>query len=214
MVPNPTSILRFVHVDNLPTIIERGGLHSPNTMPDDRLPYHPIHGREVHAARAEIAIPCGRGGTIHDYVPFYFGPLSPMMLMLKTGWVEGYDEGQSPLVYCVSTAQAIAEAETPFVFSDGHGLIQFTKWFEDLDHLDAVDWSMVYERYWTDNVEDMDRKRRKQAEFLVHDVCPWSLIQRLVVIDQEMKNRVEEALEKFPKSDQKSVEVRRDWYYP
>ena len=30
---------------------------------------------------------------MHDYVPFYFGVLSPMLLQLKTGRVTGYNEG-------------------------------------------------------------------------------------------------------------------------
>lgn len=38
---------------------------------------------------------------MHDYVPFYFGPLSPMMLNLKTGRVAGYEEDQEPLIYLV-----------------------------------------------------------------------------------------------------------------
>jgi ssDNA thymidine ADP-ribosyltransferase, DarT len=214
MVPNPTPILRFVHVDTLSTLIQRGGLHSPRTMPKDGLPYRAIHSTTRQAARADVQINRGPGGTIHDYVPFYFGPLSPMMLNLKTGRVAGYTEGQEPLVYCVTSAQAVLAAGQRFVFSDGHGLATpLTEWFDDLAHLDRVDWSMVYQRYWTDNVNDMDRQRRKQAEFLIHDVCPWQLIDRLVVIDEGMKNQVDAVLAQFPATEQKPVEVKRDWYY-
>lgn len=214
MAPNPTPILRFVHVETLPTLIRRGGLHSPRTMPNDGLPYRPIHSTTHQAARSEVQISCGPGGTIHDYVPFYFGPLSPMMLNLKTGRVAGYTEGQEPLIYCVTTAQAVLAAGRRFVFSDGHGLATpLTEWFDDLAQLDRVDWGMVNQRYWTDNVNDMDRQRRKQAEFLVHDVCPWQLIERLVVIDQAMKSRVEAVLAQFSVTEQKPVEVKRDWYY-
>ncbi len=214
MVPKPTPILRFVHVDNLPTLIRRGGLHSPHTMPKDGLPYRAIHSTSVQGARAAIQIKCGPGGTIHDYVPFYFGQLSPMMLNLKTGRVAGYTEGQDPLVYCVTTVQTIVAAGLPFVFSDGHGLATpLTEWFDDLAQLERVDWGMVYQRYWTDNVNDMDRQRKKQAEFLIHDVCPWRLIERLVVIDTKMRKQVEAVLAEFPEDDQKPVEVKRDWYY-
>jgi hypothetical protein len=52
-------------------------------------------------------------GALHDYVPFYFGFLSPMLLQLKTGRVTGYNEGQEPLVYLKSTVQAVADADTP-----------------------------------------------------------------------------------------------------
>ena len=177
MPPVPTPVLRFTHVDNLETIIRRGGLHAPNHVPDDGLTYRFCHSAEVQSARAEVPIHLGPGGTIHDYVPFYFGYLSPMMLNLKTGRVEGYSEGQDPLIYLVSSAQAIEDAGMKFVYSDGHGLATFTDWFEDLDKLDAVDWTVVNLRYWKDDINDMDRQRKKQAEFLVYECCPWSLIQ-------------------------------------
>ncbi|GAF98949.1 unnamed protein product, partial [marine sediment metagenome] len=121
-------------------------------------------------------IPCGPGGFIHDYIPFYFGYLSPMLLQLHTGRVAGYAEGQTPIIYLKTTAQTIAQSGAGFVFSDGHGIAHYTEWFDTLDDLDKVDWEMVYQRYWSDNVDDMDRQRRKQAEFLVHRFCNWSLI--------------------------------------
>ena len=36
--------------------------------------------------------------------------------------------------------------------------------------LDQVDWETVYQCYWRDEVGDMDRQRRKQAEFLMPDM--------------------------------------------
>lgn len=214
MPPNPTPILRFTHVDNLDTIIRRGGLHAPNHVPEDGLPYRFCHSAEVQSARAEVPVRLGPGGTIHDYVPFYFGYLSPMMLQLKTGQVSGYNEGQEPLIYLVSTVQVIAGARIPFVFSDGHGLAtRLTSWFDDLSRLAEVDWAMVYQRYWKDQLDDMDRQRRKQAEFLVHQCCPWSLIHEIVVIDAGLKQRVETILAAFPLAQRKVVRVDRNWYY-
>src|SRR5262245_60183350 len=107
VAPTPTPILRVIHVDNLSTVMRRRGLHAPNYVPNDNLPYRACVDVEVQGARASVQIPCGQQGVIHDYVPFYFGYLSPMMLKLKTGQVAGYDEGQEPLIYLVSTAQAI-----------------------------------------------------------------------------------------------------------
>lgn len=213
MPPNPTTILRFTHVDNLDTIIRRGGLHAPNHVPQDGLPYRFCHGAEVQSARAEVPVHVGPGGTIHDYVPFYFGYLSPMMLNLKTGRVVGYSEGQQPLIYFVSSVQAIQDAGCRFVFSDGHGLARITAWFDHLDQLDEVDWEMVNQRYWTDNINDMDRQRRKQAEFLVHQCCPWSLIQEIVVIDSTMQQRVVTIQSAFPAAHRRVVRVERSWYY-
>jgi len=44
------------------------------------------------------------------YVAFYFGPRSVMLYQLHTGWVEGYREGQEPLIHLVSTSQAVEGA--------------------------------------------------------------------------------------------------------
>jgi hypothetical protein len=212
-VPIPTPIFRIIHIDNLLVCLERGGLYAPNYCPEDGLPYHTIHSEEVQSGRHITNIPCGPGGTIHDYVPFYFGYLSPMLLKLKTGQVAGYIEGQEPILYLVSTAQAVRDSGARFVFSNGHGLATFTDWFDDLARLDQVDWDMVYERYWRDTVDDSDRQRRKQAEFLVRRFCEWSLIREIGVINQAMKTRVEEVFQNHPAGLRRPVTIKPDWYY-
>jgi hypothetical protein len=193
--------------------MERRALHAPNHVPADSLQYRACLDVEVQTARLNVQIPCGLGGVIHDYVPFYFGYLSPMMFKLKTGQVADYDDGQEPLIYMVSTAQSVGAAGVDFVFSDGHGLARFTDWFDDLKQLDAVDWGMVNQRYWSDNLNDMDRQRRKQAEFLVHRSCPWTLIQEIVVIDSAIARRVQVIQDGFPSELRKPIRVERSWYY-
>jgi len=212
-VPNPTPIFRIVHVGCLRTVLQREGLHAANHTPADGLPYRTIHNVEIQGHRHIRNIPCGPGGTLHDYVPFYFGYLSPMLFQLKTGRVAGYNEGQEPLVYLTTTVQAVERAGLGFVFSDGHGIAAFTGWYDQSARLNEVDWSMVYQRYWSDNVNDMDRQRRKQAEFLIHQSCPWTLVQEIGVLNAPMKARVEEILNGFAPAMRPVVNVRANWYY-
>jgi hypothetical protein len=211
--PQPTPIYRLLHIDNLPIALQRGGLHAPNVTPQDGLPYHTIHNTDVQAARRICTIPCGPGGTVHDYIPFYFGYLSVMLLNLKTGRVSGYNEGQEPLIYLVSTAQSIVENGAEIVFSDGHGLAALTSWHDSLRHLDEIDWNIVCQRYWRDNDEDNDRQRRKQAEFLIHRFCDWSLIQEIGVQNNKIRDIVAAHLNKFSGRQQPIVTVRPEWYY-
>ncbi|MCP4164290.1 MAG: DUF4433 domain-containing protein [Chloroflexi bacterium] len=142
-VPLPTPIVRLVHIANLPLLLQREGLHAPNFAPDDGLTYKPIHNPAIQRRRRIRHIPCGPGGVIHDYAPFYFGQRPPMLLQLHTGRMQGYNEGQSPLIYLVSTAQTIQQSGAQFVFSDGHGIAAYTSWYDDLTHLDQVDWRAV-----------------------------------------------------------------------
>ena len=212
-VPNPTPIFRFIHAENLHVCLQRKGLHAPNHTPDDGLTYRTIHNVDIQEHRRIRTIPCGPCGVIHDYVAFYFGYLSPMLFQLKTGRVEGYSEGQEPLIYLVSDVQTIQRSGTGFVFSDGHGIAAFTDWYDDPSDLDKVDWDMVNQRYWADTVEDMDRQRRKQAEFLVYRFCDWSLIREIGVINDRMRTKVESLLATFPQSLRCPVRVQCAWYY-
>jgi hypothetical protein len=136
-----------------------------------------------------------------------------MLLQLKTGRVTGYNEGQAPMVYLKSTAQAVSEAARGFVFSNGHGIAAFTGWYDDLTRLNEVDWGMVYQRYWADNINDMDRQRRKQAEFLIHQFCPWELIQEIGVLNTAAQARVTEILNNSGAGPHPPVNVRAGWYY-
>lgn len=211
--PQPTPIFRIVHLDNLPVILHRGGIHAPSFFPDDGLHYRTIHNVEIQSVRQRRPLNCGPRGVVHDYVPFYFGPRSPMLLQLHTGRVAGYDEGQKPVIYLVSNAQTVQQKGLGFVFSDGHGIACFTRWFDNLAGLNELDWECIYADYWSDNVNDMDRQRKKQAEFLVHRFFDWSLVSEIGVIDDRTKSRVESVLERFPAEMHRPVNIRQAWYY-
>jgi len=212
-IPVPTPIYRIIHVDNLKGILQRDGIFAPNFIPQDGIPYRTIHNEQVQEKRHVKQIYCGPGGVVHDYVGFYFGYLSVMMLNLKTGRVEGYNEGQEPLIYLISSCQAVAKGGGKFVFTDGHGIAAWTAYYDDLGHLDQVDWDMVYQRYWHDTDDDLDRQRRKQAEFLVHKSVPWSLVDSIAVIDKRMQGRVEAILAEFPEEKRRMVRIEQTWYY-
>jgi len=95
-IPIPTPIFRFMHVDNLTACLNHRALHAPNFTPLDGHNYKTIHNLDIQQQRKHMHIPCGPRWVIHDYVSFYFGYLSPMLLQLKTGQVRGYNEGQEP----------------------------------------------------------------------------------------------------------------------
>nr|VFK55243.1 MAG: protein of unknown function (DUF4433) [Candidatus Kentron sp. TUN]VFK55414.1 MAG: protein of unknown function (DUF4433) [Candidatus Kentron sp. TUN] len=59
--------------------------------------------------------------------------------------MEGFAGGQQSIVHLVSTVQ---EATLRFVFTDGHGIIEWTEFYDDLAQLEEVDWPLMEERYW------------------------------------------------------------------
>jgi hypothetical protein len=136
-----------------------------------------------------------------------------MLLNLHSGRVAGYEEGQSPIVYLVSSIERVNAAGRPWVFSDGHGLAALTNWYDDPSRLDEIDWDLVGARYWADAPDDNDRKRRKQAEFLVWKHLPWSAIAGIAVLNDTIKANVEAAMAPYPIAAGTPVRVRSDWYY-
>jgi hypothetical protein len=62
-------------------------------------------------------------------------------------------------------------------------------------------------------MDDMDRQRRKQAEFLVHRKCDWELIEKIAVINNKMKSKVNEIMADFPVSARPLVVIKPEWYY-
>lgn len=211
--PNPTPIHRILHIDNLAILLDNNVLHAPNHFPPGNQNYKPIHRVDIQTARASVQVPCGPGGTIPDYIPFYFGYRSPMLFQLHTDKVEGYNGGQNPIIYLVSDCQSIERNRNDFVFTDGQALVQYSAWYYDLADLDKVSWDIVYEKFWFDNENHMDRQRRKMAEFLIHKTCGWELITEISVISAAMKQQVEQILLSHPNLHHPPVTIQRQWYY-
>ena len=111
----------------------------------------------------------------------------------------------------VPTCQLVAAAGLDFTFTEGHAELAYSSFFEDLVDLDKVDWRIMRSRWWNDTVEDMDRKRRRQAEFLVHDFFPWELVTRIGVINDDIAEQVNEVLQ--GPAHRPTVVVERTWYY-
>ena len=200
-------------VANLEVILQRGGIHAPRATPADGLRYRVIHHQSIQTQRADKPVPCGPGGVIHDYVPFYFAARSPMLYAIYKGNVQDYDKGQGAIIYLVSDAQTVAFSGAGFVFTDGHAIVAMSEFFDDLSRLDTVDWSVMRGKMWNDTDRCPDRKRRRQAEFMIHRFCPWPLIRGIAVIDNRIKRQVEGVLDRFPRLHRPIVRVKRGWYY-
>lgn len=152
------------------------------------------------------------GGTLSDYVPFYFAPRSPMLYAIHKGIVEGYTGGQGEVLHLVSGAEAVSEANgLKYCFTEGHAEMGFSEFFETIADLSKVDWTVMKAQYWSDNESDMDRKRRRQAEFLVHRFVPWTMVEQIGVIDEQMAEKTKNLIAGC--EHRPAIMVARQWYY-
>jgi hypothetical protein len=208
----PTSIYHITHIRNLPSILEAHGLMATSRLRQQRINYVDIAYQGIQDRRAITRVPCGAGGVLHDYVPFYFAPRSPMLYTIHKGNVESYQEGQAPVIHLVCEAEAIEAAEICFVFSDGHAIMQYSDFYDDLAALEfVIDWELMESKFWFDREDDPNRKCRRQAEFLIHQFCPWNLIQKIGVINNDIKGKVEEMLRN--ETHCPPIKVYPNWYY-
>lgn len=209
-IPQPTPIIHMTHVGNLQTILAAGELRATARLNAQGVAFTNIAYSSIQAQRAGKVVTCGPGGSLHDYVPFYFTRRSPMLYTINRGNVP-CEGGQGALVHLVSTAQAVAAAGLGFAFSDGHGIMAYSSFYDDLAHLGEIDWDVIAAGQWADTVEDGDRKRRKQAEFLVRDRFPIALLQVAVVQTQARADQVTAIAANV--GQPLRVVVRPDWYY-
>ena len=128
--------------------------------------------------------------VVADFVPFYFGPRSPMLFSITQGNVSHYEGGQAPLVYLVTSIDQVVSHSLEWIFSDGGAEHQKSRFFNDITDLDQhIDWSVIRAKQWADTPDDSDRVRRRRAEFLVYDFFPWDLVTHVGVIDGTMRGQ-------------------------
>lgn len=205
-VPLPTPIYHFTHISNLSSLVSSGGIICKNGINSSSISFTSAAYESVQEHRECFTVPVDPGGVIHDYVPFYFNSLSPMLFAISRNNIAGVD--MRDIVFFKTTAQSVDNAGKLFVFTDGHGIMDFTDYYNDLSNLPEVPWNVVNARYWNDFP---DGRRLRQSEFLVHSKLDWNLIEVIGVYDNNMKTRVESAIQHL--AYKPIVEIRTAWYF-
>ena len=192
----PHLILHMSHVSNLATIAARGALLCESRRTQEGIPAVNIAYPELKERRSRTMVRACRAGSLNEYVPFYFAPRSPMLFAIKCGNIAGYPDGQTGVAYLISSVEEVAAAGLPFAFTDGHPVSALSDHYDDLAELGSIDWELMQATYWNDTADDNDRRRRRQAEFLVHDAVPLNLLNEVVVRTDEKAAEVEAALKR------------------
>jgi hypothetical protein len=208
----PTWLYHITPIENLSAILQSGQLLAKNQLQAQATAHTSIAYEHIQDRRSRITVPCGPGGVLHDYVPFYFAPRSPMLYAIHRGSVSSYSQGQASILHLSVTFEDISRASLNYVFTDGHAVMGYTSFYDHEAYLDeAIDEEVMQATYWNDTDEDGDRKRRRQAEFLVHQALPWSLIRGIGVISGSVQTQVLQILTQHGQTT--PVVVRPRWYY-
>lgn len=206
-----TPIFHITHVRNLAGIIGAGGLWSDTQRTRRGLQVAGIAHQNIKIRRMRTQVPIGAGGVVADYVPFYFANRSPMMYALHTGYVDGFDGKQADIVHLVSSVEMVSTGDRPWCFTDGHAVEAVSRFFDQVAELDRIDREVISSWSWKDTTEDPDRKRRKQAELLVHEFFPWTWVEAIGVQSEGTRAAAQRLLEQA--EHRPAVRVEPRWYY-
>jgi hypothetical protein len=214
-----TPIYHITHIRNLPAILREAGLLCDAEAERRGLCAQSIAYDTIKERRKRRRVqtlqghPVGAGGVLADYVPFYFCNRSPMLGAIHKGSVPAYQGGQRDVVYLVAEAETVAAEVEHWCFTNGHAVEAVTDFYADLNDLSQVDRAAVDTWRWGGRwlLNDPDIKRRKQAEFLVHQKFPWRLVTRLGVLDAAMLAQVREVI--AAAAHRPGVTIQPQWYY-
>lgn len=220
-IPNPVRLFHITAIANLQAICAAGALVSKNGGAAAGVAYQNIAHTNIQGRRAAKSAPNPPGGTLHDYVPFYFAPRSPMLSAIHNGKVVGCNLRQEDIVHLETTVQRVTASGEEFVFYDRNATLAFSTPYTDLTKLDVVAWDILTEapqldgfcKYFQNRHQDVrhaDRMERRQAEFLVRHRVPLQQFTRIGVVSHAKAAEVKVIL---AAGVLLLVMVQPDWYF-
>lgn len=211
IVPQHPKIYHIVHVDRLASIISEGCLWSDAAVQQKGLGGTMIGMSHIKQRRLSSPLTSHQGLTVGQCVPFYFCPRSIMLYIIAQQNHEDiiYRDGQQSIVHLQADLHTVIgwaqQNHKRWAFTDSNaGSFYFNDYCSVTD-LDKIDWNAVNARNWS------QCKDAKQAEFLLEDQFPWTLVQTIGVYSQAQVQQVSVALSTA--IHQPRLSVKRNWYY-
>lgn len=202
MIKTNIAVYRMTHIENIPHILKNGITHKNSK--NCNIDYIDIGDASLIYNRSikEVLIDNGdylnlnvRQIRLGDFVPFYFGIRMPMLYTAQIGgnFVKKATPAEK-IIYLACSVDKITEFNYEVYFSDGHATNNYTS-FYDSNHIskinDILDWSSIKSNYWGGQ-ENLNIKRKKQAEFLVRGDIDSNCIIGFGCYNEKAKNSLME----------------------
>jgi hypothetical protein len=153
-------VYHFTHLDNLPGLL-RDGFLSKNQQTARGVAHRSIAAAGIQETRAKTVVTCGPGGTVHDYVPFYFCKRSSMLL----GVVNKKNVDQQFLIYFAFPITFVEQPHVVFTNASANTLSP-PAFHSSPDELTRLNWAAIDNPTWSLG-EQLNQAR--MAELLVRD---------------------------------------------
>jgi hypothetical protein len=111
----------------------------------------------------------------------------------------------------VSSLHHIESLGLPFVFTNAHAYPDWTNYYNDLSRLDEIDWTLLQNRDFRRDTEDLRKVERYQAEALVHNYLPVNGLVGIICYTEELKRQIDSQIAEL--NLDLTVHVRKGWYF-
>ena len=207
--PEKALIFRITHIDNVPWALDHG-LHCRKS-PEFDPKFRNIGNPELISRRHLRKVPIAPGGTLSDYVPFYFTPFSIMLFNIKTGYGGVPQVPNDDIVIFVSSLRQVAELGLRFVFTNQHAYPLAAEYFSSLANLGQVDWPLIQSKNFKHDPEDPGKKERYQAEALIHRHLPVTALIGIGCHSKAAEARLQPELRR--RNLTSKLVVQPNWYF-
>jgi hypothetical protein len=208
---NPTKalIFRIMHRSNVAWMLDHGVRCRNSDQVDPN--YVNIGNTELIEKRHHHPVRHAMGGTLSDYVPFYFTPFSPMMYNIKTGWNGIRQRPNEEIVILISSLHRMHGLNLPFLFTDMHAYLAAATFYGDLGDLDKIDWNILQRRDFKRDLNDLGKVDRYQAEALIRDAMPLEGLLGMVCYNDVVESQLQ--AETAQRGRVLAIRVQPDWYF-
>ncbi len=180
-------IFHFTDVRNLDSIV-KNGLLCTNKMNELGIEHLNIANQDIQERRANMDVTVGPSGKIHDYVPFYFSSINPMLLSK----LNQKNCDQNLIIYLCIKINRLDKDDAVFTNSSANTAAPPT-FYDNPSHLDDLDWELIFNRKWGGWTDD--EKHRKMAEAFIHTKLEVSEIDAIVVYNDDVKKMVKQVFD-------------------
>ena len=208
LTPENGLIFRITHRENVPWILDNG-MHARSGRKFDPNCRN-IGNVDLIDRRSRREVPVPPGGTLSDYVPFYFTPYSIMMYNIRTGYGVKQVPNDEIVIFVSSLAHVAAEG-VKFVFTNQHAYPRMAGYFTDLAKLGEIDWPLLQSRDFKHDPDDPGKKERYQAEALLWKHVPLEALQGVCCYSRTVEERIQAEVEQ--RSLALKVGSQPSWYF-
>jgi hypothetical protein len=133
-----------------------------------------------------------------------------MLYNIKTGYNGVTKRPMDEITMLVSSLREVHKQRTAFVFSDRHAYLQAAEFYNDLDRLDQIDWSILQARDFRRDPDDPGKVERYQAEALIYQHLPLAAVLGIICYREDERRKLEEECIKL--GFEKQILCKPGWY--